>query len=170
MFPNSPRASKHLHTQSPVRYFNFIIGPCLYEYKPSRAMPKQCHKHGLHTMVLPECSFRKWLQAENEAWYSSDTAFQTYMVHRRLLNADGDLVALPVRAIAIFMKHGVAMRVTKCVKWWGPSRFECRTSRGWTTYGWTCKAVGHKHMEIQVNKYGFLTEIPINSWLLFYIW
>ena len=132
-----------------------------------RAMPKQCHKDGLHTMVLPECSFREWLEAENEAWYSSDTAFQTYIIHRRVLSSDGDLVPLPVRAIAIFMKHGVAMQVKKCVKCGGPSRFECRTSRGWTTYGWTCRAVGHKHMEIQVNKYGFLTEIPINSWLPF---
>ena len=80
-----------------------------------RAMPKQCHKDGLHTMVLPECSFRELLEAENEAWYSSDTAFQTYIIHRRVLSSDGDLLPLPVRAIAIFMKHGVAISASSVV-------------------------------------------------------
>ena len=35
------------------------------------------------------------------------------------------------------------------------------------TYGWTRKQVGHKHMETQMNVFGFLTDIPVNSWLPF---
>ena len=130
-------------------------------------MPKRAREGGLHSTLLPDCTFREWLQAEDETWYSSENAFQTHIIHRRVLDKHGDLVPLPVRAAGLFMKHGVVWDVKKCIKCGKPSRFEFRTSRGWTTYGWTCQTVGHKHMETQLNKYGFMTDVPVNSWMPF---
>ena len=132
-----------------------------------RAMPKRQREDGLHALVIPDVSFGDWLNGMDESCFSTDTAFNKYVVQRRVLDGHGHLVPLPIRAVGIFLKYGVAMEIPKCTECGKKSRFEQRSSRGWTTYGWTCCSVGHKHMEIQLNKFGFLTEIPVNSWLPF---
>ncbi|CAE7258973.1 unnamed protein product [Symbiodinium sp. CCMP2592] len=103
----------------------------------------------------------------DEHCFESDVAFQKYLIHRRVLDENGANVSLSLRAIGIFLKYGAALQIKRCTKCGKPARFEQRTSRGWTTFGWTCSAVGHKHMELQLNQYGFLTEIPVNSWFPF---
>ena len=130
-------------------------------------MPKRAREDGLHSSVLAECTLREWLEGLDEDCFATDTAFQKHILHRRVLDGNGHLVSLSLRAVGIFLKYGIAFGVKRCIKCGGPARFETRDSRGWTTYGWTCKRVGHKHMETQVNVFGFLTAIPVNSWLPF---
>ena len=96
-------------------------------------MPKRAREDG----------WRTWLKELNEEYFSTDTAFQKHILHRRVLDDTGRLVSLPLRAIGIFLKYGIAFGVKKCLICGKPARFETRTSRGWTAYGWTCKQVGH---------------------------
>ena len=130
-------------------------------------MPKRARQPGLHESELPSCTFKEWQTEISEKWFASDTAFQKFVLHRPVLDPHGDCVSLTVRAIAIFMRFGIAFQIKKCTRCGKEASFEERTSRGWTTYGYTCKRVGHKHMELNLNKFGFLTKVPVNSWMPF---
>ncbi|CAK0792968.1 unnamed protein product [Prorocentrum cordatum] len=72
-----------------------------------------------------------------------------------------------LRAIAIFLHYGVAARPSGCAECGGPTKFEARADREWNTYRWSCKTVGHKHFCEPVNSRGFLTKVPVNSWMPF---
>ena len=130
-------------------------------------MPKRARQPGLHESELPSGTFKEWQTEISEKWFASDTAFQKFVLHRPVLDPHGDCVSLTVRAIAIFMRFGIAFQIKKCTRCGKEASFEERTSRGWTTYGYTCKRVGHKHMELNLNKFGFLTKVPVNSWMPF---
>ncbi|CAK0852685.1 unnamed protein product, partial [Prorocentrum cordatum] len=49
----------------------------------------------------------------------------------------------------------------------GPTTFDARADRGWSTYRWSCKTVGHKHFCEPVNSHDFFIKVPVNSWMLF---
>ncbi|OLQ11051.1 hypothetical protein AK812_SmicGene5126 [Symbiodinium microadriaticum] len=130
-------------------------------------MPKRAREDGLHALELARCSFKQWLQDVDKHCFASEVAFQKYLSHRRVLDEGGANVSLSLRAVGIFLKCGIALQIKRCTKCGKPARFEQRTSRGWTTCGWTRSVVGHKHMELQLNQHGFLTEVPVNSWFQF---
>ena len=109
-------------------------------------MPKRAREDGLRASVLAECSWRAWLEELNEECFSTDAAFHKHILHRRVLDGNGQLVSMPLRAVGIFLTNGIAFGVKKCLKCGKPARFDMRTSRGWTTYGWTCKPVGRKYI------------------------
>ena len=127
------------------------------------AMPKRAREDGLHALELAPCSFKQWLQDVDKHCFASEVAFQKYLI----LDEGGANVSLSLRAVGIFLKYGVALQIKRCTNCGKPASFEQRTSRGWTTFGWTCSVVGHKHMELQLNQYGFLTEVSVNSWFPF---
>ena len=130
-------------------------------------MTRRAREDGLHALERPSCSFKEWLKDADEHCFERDVAVQKYLIHRRVLDESGANVSWSLRATGIFFKYGVALKIKRCTRFGKPARFEQRTSRGWTTFEWTCSVVGHKHMELQLNQYGFLTEMPVNSWFPF---
>ena len=130
-------------------------------------MGKTAGSGGLLVKPPTPMTFAGWQKGMCDEWFASNTAFVTHIVQQPLIMPETLDDNVTVRAIAVFLRYGVANSVSKCNKCGGKVRLEMRTSRGWTTYGWTCCASGHKHMEEQVNVHGFLVHIPINSWMPF---
>lgn len=109
--------------------------------------------------------FTTWQRMICEEWFSSHTAFAKFILGQELSMPSHLENTLTIKAMAIFMRYGLALRVEKCHRCGGSAKLEMRSSKGWTTYAWTCATVGHKHMETQVNCHGFLSQFPINSWM-----
>ena len=78
-------------------------------------MPKRAREDGLHASVLPECSWRAWREELNEECFSTDAAFQKHILHRRVVDGSGHVVSLPLRAVGIFLKYGIAFGLKKCI-------------------------------------------------------
>eukprot|EP00972_Heterocapsa_arctica_P090990 13425140-Heterocapsa_arctica.AAC.1 len=111
--------------------------------------------------------FAAWQRGLCSDWFKSNIFFLVKIVQQSLVMPAHIPDTLTVRAIAIFLHYGVAKAVTTCSTCNGKVKLETRMNRGWTTYGWTCATVGHKHMEESVNAHGILTLVPVNSWMPF---
>ena len=72
-----------------------------------------------------------------------------------------------LRAIVVFTHYGVATSYSKCPKCGSKAKLEVHADRGWSSYRYSCSAVGHKHLQQPVNTHGFLQGVPINSWMPF---
>ena len=153
------RTVDSLQSHSAAKQLGTVYPPLEASQKESPTTAVLVYGRLKHTMALK----MTW----RNSCFSTDAAFQKHILHRRVVDGSGHVVSLPLRAVGIFLKCGIAFGLKKCIKCGNPARFEIRTSRGWTMYGWTCKQVGHKHMETQLNVFGFLTDIPVNSWLPF---
>lgn len=130
-------------------------------------MPKTARSLGLYEQTFPPMPFRTWQKQLCSDWFETDTDFVARIIQQPLQMPPSIPDNLTVRAIAVFVRFGVAAVVPECPTCGGNVKFEARSSREWTTYGWTCASVGHKHFEGQINCYGLLQSIPINSWMPF---
>ncbi|CAK0841998.1 unnamed protein product, partial [Prorocentrum cordatum] len=130
-------------------------------------MPKTARTGGLAGVRVAPVSFKQWRRSICDEWFASSAAFEEHVLRRPILFPDGLEDALSLRAIAIFLHYGVAARPSGCAECGGSTKFEARADREWNTYRWSCKTVGHKHFCEPVNSHGFLTKVPVNSWMPF---
>ena len=130
-------------------------------------MPKTARTGGLAGVRVAPVSFKQWQRSICDEWFTSNAAFEEHVLRRPIIFPDGLEDTLTVRVIAIFLHYGVAARPSGCAECGGPTKFEARADRGWNTYRWSCKTVGHKHFCEPVNSHGFLTKVPVNSWMPF---
>ena len=130
---------------------------------------KQVRTAGLFHEEARSLSFQTWQKSLCNEWFSTSTHFVEKIVKHKIDFPVHLKDTLTLRAIAVFSRFGVMQVPSKCN--YGScnsaTKLECRVSRGWTQYQWTCSTVGHKHMEESVNSYGFLQQVPINSWMPF---
>ncbi len=78
------------------------------------SLGKQARNAGFLQQPLPPIAFCKWLSNMNEDWFNSNTAFLVYIVQRKLIMPAHIPDNLTVRAIAVFLKYGVAQVFNKC--------------------------------------------------------
>ena len=102
-----------------------------------QGMPRCAWEDGLRSSVLPDRPLRESLAGLDEEWFATDTALRKNIVNRRVLDRNGLLLVYASACHRDLSKvwrcHGSQRRV-KCGL---PARFETRTSRGWSTCGWT---------------------------------
>ena len=71
-------------------------------------MVKVARSGGLLTTELPQITFKKWQQDLCSYWFATPIQFVEHIVRRKLEMPAGVLDSLEVRALAVFMKFGVA--------------------------------------------------------------
>ena len=72
-----------------------------------------------------------------------------------------------LRAIAVYTRFGVVSSIAKCCECGGPAVLQESCSNRTKSYAYACKTMNHHHMKEAVNTSGFLTQVPINSWMPF---
>ena len=102
-----------------------------------------------------------------DEWFETNATFLMYILFRPLLMPPGLTDNPTVRAIAVFLKYGVAIAVKVCPVCCARTKLLLRRTTEWTKYSWICATGGVKHFETQVNSQGSLTSVPINSWMPF---